>query len=689
MHNQKEEKDCCDEMEIPKTKEVASSCHGVGGDGQSGHSEHSSHGSHGMNHGSAKSFLTRFGMVTILLLPLILGTKLADRALGYSLSMSPFLEFVLLTVILLIGSVFFLHATHELKARKPGMMTLVSIAVVAGYLYSVSAIFLPELGMGFGIEIATLIWVLLFGHYLEAKATATGGDALSAVAELLPQVAHRITANMESDVPISDLNKGDTVRVKPGEKIPADGEVSDGGAHVSEALLTGEAKPIRKERGMQVVAGSIVLDGSLTVRLTRVGEHSTVGEIKKLVQRAQGTKPNSQRIADRAAGFLAYIALAVAIVAGFVWYAIGAPIALSFTVAITVLVIACPHALGVAIPAVTALTTKRASRAGMLIKDLSKLEILKSVDTVLFDKTGTLTEGSFGITEIYHNGDYKDDESISIAASLEAHSSHMIAATFIDEARKRALTIKELGEFENHEGEGVSATLDGVRYYLGTATLLERVGIELSQRKYGLGTIVYLGSEKKHISTFILADKIKGESKLAVSALMKLKVRVAMMTGDNEETARAVGRELGIEQVFAGVMPEGKLEIVRTLQKDGKIVAMVGDGVNDAAALAGANVGLAVGGGTAVAIEAGDMVLMSGNPLLVPRMIALSRVAYSKMRQNLWWALGYNIVAIPLAAGVLAPWGILLPPALGALVMSLSTVIVVINSFTMKKVLIS
>lgn len=654
-----------------------------------------SHGSPGMGHGSAGTFLKRFWIVTFLLIPLVFANEMIMEAIGLdSFILSKWIGFGIATIIFGFSLIFFQHAWHEIKARAYGMMTLVSIAVASGYLFSVAATFIPSLEADFYLEISTLIWVLLFGHYLEAKSGAAAGDALAEVAKLLPKQAHKLVDGQEVDVNIAELVKGDIVLVKPGEKIPADGLIQEGSANIDEALISGESKPVEKTVGAEVVAGAICLDGSLTITLTRVGEHSTIGQIQTLIAQAQQTKPNSQRIADKAAAVLTFVAGITALLTILVWtFLLGETFVFAVTLAITVLVIACPHALGLAIPTVTTITTSLAVKNGFFIKNLAKIEVIRKADYVVFDKTGTLTTGQFGVTDIVATGSLSKEDILHIAASLEQHSSHIIGESIVKHAKDSKVALSNISAFKNVAGKGITAELDGKRYVVGNKTLMSEMNINLdgaeaeykTLSKKGKTTIL-IADGTKVLGLVALSDAIKPESFEAVNRLHVMGVKVAMLTGDNIQVAKSVAEELGIDTYFAEVLPEDKYEHIKELQNDGSVVLMVGDGVNDAPALTQANAGIAIGAGTDVAVEAGDVVLTRNNPEDIVRLITLAKKVYSKMIQNLVWALGYNIVAIPAAAGVFAYWGFFLRPEIGAFVMSLSTVIVVANAMLLKRI---
>lgn len=688
--------DCCEHEKqndkgghgapLPAAAQEAAPCHASQGTG------HSDHRSPGMNHGSAQDFLRRFLIVTALLIPLVLTNEAVAGFLDIpTFALGRWVQFAIATIIFGFSLVFFQHARHEIAARRYGMMTLVSLAVGAGYAFSVVSTLVPSLHVEFYLEISTLIWVLLFGHYLEARSSAAAGNALQEVAKLLPKQAHRFEGGREEDVDVAGLREGDVVLIKPGEKVPADGVVASGRSNVNESLVSGESKPVEKREGSGVVAGSIALDGSLTVKLTRVGEHSTVGQIQKLIAAAQLTKPRSQRIADKASAVLTFVALGTAILTVLVWaLALGAPFVFAMTLAITVLVIACPHALGLAIPTVTTIATSLAAKNGIFIKNLAKIETIRKADYVVFDKTGTLTEGNFGVVDVIPFGGITADEVLRIAASLERHSSHIIGQSIVSYAGKRGLKLRGIEDFVNVAGKGIRAKIGSESYIVGNEALMNGAGVSVAKARAAAeksaesGTAVFVADKERVLGVIVLSDTTKKESRAAVDTLHSLGVKVAMLTGDNTVVARAVAHELGIDEYFAEVLPEDKYKHVKTLQEHGNIVLMVGDGVNDAPALTQADAGIAIGAGTDIAAEAGDVVLTRSNPRDVARLVVLSRTVYRKMIQNLVWALGYNTVAIPAAAGAFAAWGFYLRPEAGALLMSASTVIVVLNALLLR-----
>ncbi len=648
-----------------------------------------------MDHGSAKKYLQRFWIVTALLIPLVLTNEPVARFFGIPLfTFSIWIQFTLATIIFGFSLVFFQHAWHEIKARAFGMMTLVSLAVGSGYLFSLVATVLPSLGVQFYLEISTLIWVLLFGHYLEARSSNAAGDALTEVAKLLPKQAHTLVDGKEIDVDISELSEGDIVLVKPGEKIPADGKIIKGHSHVDESLISGESKPIEKDSEASVVAGSIALDGSLTIALTRVGESSTIGQIQKLIASAEMTKPRQARIADKASAILTFTALSVAILTLLIWsLVIGSSFAFAITLAITVLVIACPHALGLAIPTVTTIATSLSVKNGVFIKNLAKIETIRKATYVAFDKTGTLTKGKFGVVGVSLFNEALENDVLKAVGSLEQNSSHVIGNSIVKYVQEKGISLTDITDFENIAGKGIRASIDDQHYIVGNEALMkdENIPLDVAQEAFNQfsqdgKTIVFVAHEKNILGLIALADEVKPESKETVQKLHDLGLKVAMLTGDNEQVASAVAHELSIDTYFANVLPQDKFARIKELQTEGNVVLMVGDGVNDAPALTQSDVGIAIGAGTDVAVEAGDVVLTRSNPSDIVRLVILARAVYKKMIQNLIWALGYNVIAIPAAAGIFAVWGFFLSPEVGALLMSLSTVIVVVNAMSLRRI---
>ena len=654
---------------------------------------HSAHAGHGTDHsGHEGMFRVRFWWSLLLSIPVLVYSEMIQMWLGFAPPVLPFSEwipFAFSVVIFAYGGVPFLQmAVPEFKERKPGMMTLITLAISVAFIYSVVAQFV-NLGEGFFWELVTLIDIMLLGHWLEMRSVRQASGALNELAKLMPDTAERIHHGDHTEiVPVASLRHGDMLLVRPGAGIPADGEVVDGHSYVNEAMITGESKPVSKHEGMQVVAGTINGDGSLRVKVTATGEETTLAGIMRLIEQAQGSKSNTQVLADKAAGWLFYIALAAALLTGVAWTIADAFNLEALTRVVTVLVIACPHALGLAIPLVVSITTAKGAKNGILVRDRLSLEAAREIDVVIFDKTGTLTRGQFGVVDVETADGWDFERALALASALEADSEHLIAGAIRRFARDRKLVIPPVSKFSALKGRGVQADYDGETYFVGGPRLLEMLSLEPKDtmktfvEKAGSKSqsVVYLVKNDLVLAAIAIADEIRDESKQAVDELQSMGIEVVMLTGDSRHVADAVGKELGIERVFAEVLPEHKDQKVAELQKMGKRVAMVGDGINDAPALTRADVCIAIGGGTDVAIESAGLILVNSKPLDVVRIFKLSRASYRKMIQNLWWATGYNILAIPLAAGVLANWGILLSPAVGALLMSVSTIVVAVNA---------
>jgi Cu2+-exporting ATPase len=584
-------------------------------------------------------------------------------------------------------------AVPEIRNRKPGMMTLISLAISVAFVYSMASLFLPG-QTGFFWELVRLIDIMLLGHWIEMRSVRQASGALNELAKLMPDTAERVLPDGDTEeVPVNEVRERDLVLVRPGASVPADGEIKEGESEVNESMITGESKPVFKEPGDKVIGGTINGDGSLRVRVTATGDDTALAGIMRLVEEAQQSKSDTQILADKAAGWLFYVALGVAIVTAAAWIvAVGFDVEVIARVA-TVLVIACPHALGLAVPLVVAITTSMAASNGVLVRDRLALEEAREVDTVIFDKTGTLTEGRFGVVNIAIANSLAEEEVLALTAAVEGDSEHTIARGIRQAAEDRGLSLPKVSDFEAIKGRGVRASRNGHTLHVGGPRLLEMLELDVPEPLMGFReaaqangqSVVYLVQEKQVAAAFALADVIRPESKKVVDRLHDMGIEVAMLTGDSEAVAKAVAGELGIDHYFAEVLPEHKDQKVQKMQEEGRRVAMVGDGVNDAPALTRADVGIAIGSGTDVAVESAGIILVKSNPMDVVNVVELSRASYRKMLQNLWWAAGYNIVALPLAAGVLAPLGILLSPAVGALLMSLSTVIVAINAQLLRR----
>ena len=678
-------------------------------DGRVTHQQHSSvHKGHDSGHdahvdhtGHEQMFRQRFWISLILSVPVLLYSPAIQSWLGFAMPSFPGSQWVTPffgVIIFLYGGLPFLRmAGPELRNRQPGMMMLISLAISVAFVYSVAALFILS-GSTFFWELVTLIDIMLLGHWIEMRSVRQASGALDELAKLMPDIAQRIRPDGGTDqVAVTELHVGDLLLVRPGASIPADAEVQEGESHVNQAMITGESKPIRKQLGDEVIAGTINGDGSLRVRVTATGDQTALAGIMRLVQEAQQSKSRTQVLADKAAGWLFYIALGVAVLTAIAWtIAVGFNVEVIARVA-TVLVIACPHALGLAVPLVVAITTSRAAANGILVRDRLALEKAREIDVVIFDKTGTLTKGDFGIVAATRIDGWDDPRALALASAIEGDSEHPIARGIRQSAEERGLTLPHVTHFEALKGRGVRAESDGHTVYVGGPRLLEMLEIEppepfapFKNEANAKGqSLVYLVQDEQVVAAFALADVIRKESKQAVRRLHDIGIEVAMLTGDSEAVAKAVAEELGIDHYFAEVLPEHKDQKVIELQKRGKRVAMVGDGVNDAPALTRADVGIAIGSGTDVAVESAGVILVQSNPLDVVRVVGFSRASHRKMIENLIWATGYNVIALPLAAGVLAPVGILLSPAVGALLMSLSTVIVAVNAQLLRRVRIT
>lgn len=640
----------------------------------------------------AEDFKKRFFVnLPLTLLLLFLSTQIQEwLGISFDFVYRELAVFVLGTLIVIYGGFpFYKAAKDELISRNYGMMTLVSLGVLSGYFFSVGATFFFP-GISFYWEVATLVLAFLFGHWIEMRAVVGTGGALKELSKLIPPQAHKLVKKGEKeeviDVNTKELEKGDLVLVKPGEKVPADGKVVAGESSVNEAMITGESRPVGKKEGDEVVGGTLNGDGSLTVEATKVGADSALSQITELIRKAQESKPPVQKLADRAANFLTLIAIVAGSATFVYWYFVnpsGAVFAL--TLAITTVVITCPHALGLAIPTVTTITTSLAARNGILIRDMKGLEVAKDLDYVVFDKTGTLTKGEFGVAKIIPFNKTEEKKILEPASCLEVHSEHAIAKAIVKEAKGRKIEVKKSKNFKAVKGKGAKGKIGKSQVVIGNAAIIQGQGIEPVEIEEEIGTIVYVAKDKKLLGAIILNDEVRRESKKVVDNLHKRGIKVAMLTGDKKEVAQEVGKKLGIDKIYSEVLPEDKVKKVRELQDQGYRVAMVGDGVNDAPSLTQANVGIAIGAGTSVAIESAEIVLVKDNLLDVVAAINLSRKTDKKMKQNLAWATGYNLVAIPVAAGVLAPFDIFLRPQWGALIMSASSVIVVANALFLKR----
>jgi Cu2+-exporting ATPase len=658
----------------------------AGHGGHAGHAGHDGHGDH------VAMFRRLFWVMLVFSVPTVLLSGMFASLVGYRLpdvaglgAVAP----VLGTVMYVWGGRPFLTgAVGEIRARRPGMMLLIGMAITVAFVSSWGAsVGVLSHELEFWWELALLIVIMLLGHWLEMRSLAQTASALDSLAALLPDEAAKLDGDRVVPVSPADLVVGDVVIVRPGGRVPADGQVVDGTADVDESMITGESRPVRRGVGDTVVAGTVAIDTALRVRVSAVGEDTALAGIRRLVSAAQSSATRAQLLADRAAGWLFWYAAGAALITAAVWSALGVPDSALARV-ITVLVIACPHALGLAIPLVVSISTERAARGGVLVKDRAALERMRTVDTVLFDKTGTLTKGAPALTHIATTGS-NEDEVLGLAAAAEADSEHPLARAIRAAARDRDLPAPAATDFRASAAVGVTAVVDGRTVAVGGPRLLAEHGLPPLPAAQGWAetgsTVLHVLLDGHVVGALAVADEVRPESRQAVDALHALGVDVVMITGDAEPVARAVAADLGIDQVFAGVRPEHKSGKVAELQHQGRTVAMVGDGVNDAPALARADVGIAIGAGTDVAIASAGVILAADDPRSVLSVIQLSRAGYRKMKQNLWWAAGYNLISVPLAAGVLASVGFVLPMEIGALLMSLSTIVVAANAQLLRR----
>jgi P-type Cu2+ transporter len=656
------------------------------------HGPHTGHDKHAGH--TPAMFRDRLVLSVILTLPVLYYSDQVQQWLGYRAIRFPGSDWVtpVLSVVIYFygGWVFVKGARAELADRSPGMMTLVALAITVAFVFS-AAVSLGLPGMPFYWELATLIDVMLLGHWMEMLSVQGASSALEHLAALIPLVAHRVSGAETQDVPVDELREGDRLLIRPGEQIAADGVVETGASSVNEAFLTGESRPVPKGPGDEVVAGAVNGEGALRVRLTRTGEATTLRQVTRLVEEAQASRSRFQGLADRAAYWLTVNAIGIATVTFIVWMAIARDLTAAVTRAVTVLVIACPHALGLAIPLAIVIATALSAGHGVLVRNREAFERARDLRVVAFDKTGTLTEGRFGVSAV-HTDDPVEEVAVRVAASLEAMSEHPLARAIVDEANQRHVAVAPVDDFQAVPGKGVEGTVGGQRYRVGrpewaaelALTWSPRLKDALSEADTRGESVIAVMDGRRVLAVFALADRVRESAREAIRRLRALGVAPVMITGDAEAVARTVAHDLGIERYHARVLPEDKSKIVAELKGTGP-TAFVGDGINDAPALLAADLGVAIGAGTNVAIESADLVLVENDPLDVVFALRLSRATYTKMVQNLFWATGYNAIAIPLAAGVAAPWGVVLSPAVGALLMSLSTVVVAVNAMLLRR----
>ncbi len=655
------------------------------------HMEHDKHAGH-----SVAMFKDKFWLSLLLTIPVLIYSDMIQQWLNFtppSFPGSEFIPFVLSTVIFFYGGLVFIKgAWGELKSKVPGMMTLISLAIITAYTYSVATQFFIA-GNGFFWELATLVTIMLLGHWLEMASVAKAESALTAISQLLPDKAEKLVKGKPTQVLVSELKIGDLVLIRPGSSIPVDGVIVEGQSSVDEAAISGESKPVSKSDGDEVIAGTGNQDGSIKVEVTKLGDETALAGIMRLVSEAQSTKSKTQVLADKAAFALTIIALVSALLTFIVWFALdGTGYALER--AVTVLIIACPHALGLAIPLVVSISTALSAKNGLLVRKRLALETARKLDMVLFDKTGTLTKGEHGVTDVWATKGYEQNEIVALTSSLEQSSEHIVGKGIVKYADEKSIETIKVSDFSAIPGYGVRAKIDKEKYLAVSYSYIDEQNINIPSDIKGKvrgsakegKTEVYLVKKNEVIGAIALADIIRDEAKTAIKSLKAMNIQTAMITGDSKEVAAYVAKQLGLDTYFANVKPEDKANEVKKQQKSGKKVAMVGDGVNDAPALSQADIGIAIGAGTDVAIKSADIILVKSNPIDVVKIVKLSKATYRKMVQNLIWAAGYNVLVIPLAAGVLFSIGVVVAPALGAAIMSLSTIVVALNAQLLRRV---
>ena len=634
-------------------------------------------------------FKKRFWISLILTVPVLLLSEMIQHWLRFELKFpgDKYVLLILSSFIFFYGGWPFLKGfIDELKAKSPGMMTLIALAIAVAYVFSVAVIFGFE-GMDFFWELATLIVIMLLGHWLEMKSVLGSSKALQLLVGMMPAEAHKVHGDHIMDIKLEGLKKDDIILIKPGEKMPADGTVTEGESYLNESMLTGESKPVKKEKNDKVIGGSINGNGSLKVKVLHTGKDSYLNKVITMVQEAQKTKSKTQHLADRAAKWLTYSALGVGVITLIVWLSLGQGTNYAIERMVTVMVISCPHALGLAIPLVVAISTAVSAQNGLLIRNRTAFENSRKITTIVFDKTGTLTKGEFGVTRVETIDNISKNELLQYAAALEQSSEHPIAVSIMQKAKEEKLAIFKTENFNAITGKGVEANVDGRNVKVVSPGYLKekQITVPANSSSSEAETIVFVLIDNQLAGYIALADEIRPESRAAIKAFKKNGIKVMMATGDNERVAKAVADELGLDGYFAEILPHQKVEIIKELQSKNEFVAMTGDGVNDAPALAQADVGIAVGSGTDVAAETADIILVNSNPKDILNLILFGKATYKKMVQNLIWATGYNAIAIPLAAGVLFSTGFVLDPAIGAVFMSLSTIIVAINAQLLKR----
>lgn len=662
-----------------------------------GHSNHPlghnpAHGHEGHDHHKMMidDFRKRFWICLFISVPVVIISPMVQHLLGYSMRFpgDNYVAFALSTIVYIYGGWPFLAGLKdEVKAKSPGMMTLIGVAISVAYLYSTAVVFGLE-GMDFFWELVTLIDIMLLGHWIEMKSVLGASKALELLVSMMPSEAHLVKENEIVEVGINELQKGDLIVVKPGKKVPADGVITEGDSYLNESMLTGESKPVRKSINEKVIGGSINGNGSLKVIVEHTGEESYLKKVINLVNEAQKTKSKTQNLANRAAKWLTYVAIGVGLLTFVTWLALGYELAFALERMVTVMVISCPHALGLAVPLVVAISTAISAQNGLLIRNRTAFENSRKITTMVFDKTGTLTKGEFGVSRIESiNPSYTSHEILRLAGALEQTSEHPIAVGVVRKAKVMNITLPAVQDFNAIIGKGVEAKVADKNVKVVSPGYLKDKTISIPTNAYSsvAETVVFVIVDEQLVGFIALADEIRPESKSAIQSFKENGIKVVMATGDNKIVAEAVSKELGLDGFYAEVLPHQKVEIVKELQSKGEYVSMTGDGVNDAPALAQADVGIAVGSGTDVAAETADIILVNSNPKDILSLILFGKATYSKMIQNLIWATGYNALAIPLAAGVLYFTGFVLSPAVGAVFMTLSTVVVAINAQLLRK----
>lgn len=665
-----------------------------------GHQDHESedhggghgHHSHGGHEDMVDDFKKRFFISLILTIPILAISPMIQHFMGvdWRFGNDMYVLFALSTIVFFYGGwPFLVGGIAELKDKAPGMMTLIALAITIAYTYSTVVVFGWD-GNQLYWELATLVTIMLLGHWIEMRSIMGASNALEQLVKLMPNEAHRLDDDKQvEDVPLSEIRNKDWVLVKPGEKIPVDGIIVEGRSAVDESMLTGESIPIEKEDGDEVIGGSVNKEGSLVVEVMKTGEDSYLSQVITMIKEAQESKSRTQDLTNRAAKWLFYLALVAGFATLFAWLALGYSFDVAIERMVTVMVITCPHALGLAAPLVVAVSTSISAKQGLLIRNRADFEGARNLNAVVFDKTGTLTKGEFGVTDIVASEGYSEDQVLQLAAAIEQNSEHPIATGIVQSAKSRNLTIGQVKDFESITGKGIQGQVDGVKVNAVSPGYIKGENVPYDEQVFNAlseegKTVVFVLADDKLAGMIALADMVRDTAKQAVAALKEKGIHSIMLTGDNQKVANWVAAQLGIDEVYAEVLPDDKANQIKKIKEQGWRVAMTGDGVNDAPALATADLGIAIGAGTDVAMETADVVLVKSNPNDVVALIDLSKKTYRKMVQNLWWATGYNIFAIPLAAGVLAPWGIIVSPAVGAVFMSLSTVIVAINAKLLK-----